>query len=451
MGTQTLTGSVTLIPNSYTGLTNMTINSGYSINNAYADSSSTNYARFDISTSSTGYIYFLFDTDDIPANATITSITGQFKAKVSNTTRVSNTVAQLYSGTTSKGSNVTFGSTTASVKSLSPGAASTWTRANLNDLRLRIGGTGSSSTSSKRIDFYGANITIGYSYTVTTYDVTINNSSSAIVTADNTTPVAGDTVKITSDTIANITVTDNNTDVTSQFVESHDATVISEPSNSTSSGFTVTNAANAYHGYDNTTYAQLQLSGGGSTGTFYLNFGNLNIPSGVTISSVTCQFTYEYNRNNSSSGYTASCQMYSGSTAKGSSSSLVSAGGTAVAKTTINLTTGSWTASDFSDTRIYITATNNASQTVRYLYVYGATVTVVYQMAGSVYIYTISNVQGNHTIVVTSSGSTDKILYKDSTGNWVQATKVYKKVNGSWVEQSDLTTVFDSNTNYVKG
>ena len=48
------------------------------------------------------------------------------------------------------------------------------------------------------------------------------------------------------------------------------------------------------------------------------------------------------------------------------------------------------------------------------------------------------------------TGSTDTILFKDN-GAWVTATKVYKKTNGSWVEQSDLTAVFDSLTNYRKG
>ena len=43
-------------------------------------------------------------------------------------------------------------------------------------------------------------------------------------------------------------------------------------------------------------------------------------------------------------------------------------------------------------------------------------------------------------------------IYKvTSTGSWVEYTKAYKKINGSWVQQSDLTTVFNSNTNYVKG
>lgn len=46
--------------------------------------------------------------------------------------------------------------------------------------------------------------------------------------------------------------------------------------------------------------------------------------------------------------------------------------------------------------------------------------------------------------------STNTILFKNN-GSWVTATKVYKKVNGTWVEQSNLTSVFDSNTNYIRG
>ena len=39
-------------------------------------------------------------------------------------------------------------------------------------------------------------------------------------------------------------------------------------------------------------------------------------------------------------------------------------------------------------------------------------------------------------------------LYKRSGGGWTEANKVYKKVSGSWVEQTNLTSVFDSGTNY---
>lgn len=51
--------------------------SGYAISNGYTDSSSTSAARFNINTGSgaTTYIYYNFDTSEIPDGATIDSVT----------------------------------------------------------------------------------------------------------------------------------------------------------------------------------------------------------------------------------------------------------------------------------------------------------------------------------------------------------------------------------------
>ena len=67
--------------------------------------------------------------------------------------------------------------------------------------------------------------------------------------------------------------------------------------------------------------------------------------------------------------------MYTGTTAKGSATTWVSSGSN-VAKNTYSLTTGDWTLEELADARIYITATNSARQNSRYIYVYGATLTV---------------------------------------------------------------------------
>ena len=42
-------------------------------------------------------------------------------------------------------------------------------------------------------------------------------------------------------------------------------------------------------------------------------------------------------------------------------------------------------------------------------------------------------------------------LYFKHNGSWVEASKAYKKVSGVWVEQADLSTVFQSGVNYIKG
>lgn len=42
-------------------------------------------------------------------------------------------------------------------------------------------------------------------------------------------------------------------------------------------------------------------------------------------------------------------------------------------------------------------------------------------------------------------------IYIKESGNWSRYSAVYQKENGIWVLQSDLETLFDTTTNYVKG
>ena len=177
--------SVTLVPSGYTGLTNATIDSGNPITNAYTNADSTSYARLNLTQSRTAEIYLTFDASAIPAGATITSVTARGKARVSSTTRVTNTSMQLYAGTTVKGSGTAFGSTTASTRALSPGTG--WTRSDLTGLRLRVAGTASSSSSSRRIDFYGADVTVEYTTgTVHVTGVTLDKDTDTIEAGETT-------------------------------------------------------------------------------------------------------------------------------------------------------------------------------------------------------------------------------------------------------------------------
>ena len=439
----TVTKTLTLVPSGYTGLTSLTTSSSYPISNAYKGSGDTStYARLSLSTSTTGYLYLTFDTSEIPSGATITGVSGTVTVRVSSTSRVTSTVCQLYSGTTAKGSNVTFASTsTSNTVTLTPG---TWTASELGDLRLRIGGTGSSSSQSKYIYLYGATITV--SYTVTAHDITISNSTSATVTASASSAEAGDSVEIYADTLSGITVTDNGTDVTSQFVQVTSATEAFHPTASTISTFTATNASNAYDDATSTSYAQLALAGS-ATGTAYFDFGSVDIPSGATITGVSMQVTLQFNANSSSSGFTSSVQAYTGDTAKGSATQWVSSGSN-VAKATYTLSIGSWTASELADARFCVTATNSARSTSRQIYVYGATLSVTYEASG--YSYTITDIQADHAIVVSPSGGQVSELYVKSGSSWVKVSAAYVKSNGSW-SQVSVDSAFQSGVNYIRG
>ena len=452
-----ITDSVSLHPSGYTGASNLTVptTGSYTITNAYKGSGdTTNYSRITVNTSTTGYFYLTFDTSDIPSGATITSITGTVTVRVSNTQRVTNTVCQLYTGTTAKGSNVTFASTTAgNTVTLSPGTG--WTRANLDDLRLRIGGTGSSSTQTKYIYLYGATLTINYS--VTAHDITIQNSTTVAVTASETEVGDGDNVEIYAETLIGITIKDNGTDVTSQFVQMTGDTVSAVPGEDFTTGFSDT-GVNFYQSSSTTGTSWLEYAIGhsaespystsntsntyvkpeGDTGWINYTFDFSEIPVTATIQSVSVKVYGARENSTIDTSHVARFQCYSGSTAKGTLQNFTSTSNGLVTLTD----PGTWTAAELHDAQLRFEVGYYGGRML------GITWTVTYQVDG--YVYTISNITTDHTIVVTAAGGGTTILIKVN-GSWVAASKVYKKVNGSWVQQSDLTNVFDSGTNYRKG
>ena len=65
------------------------------------------------------------------------------------------------------------------------------------------------------------------------------------------------------------------------------------------------------------------------------------------------------------------------------------------------------------------------------------------------YRYTLSSINATHNLVITS-GSAIK-LYIKQNDTWRQYSKVYQKVNGSWVEITNLSTFFSTSANYVQG
>lgn len=392
----TVTKTVTLVPFDYNGLSGMTVNATGSNNvtYGYTDTSSTTYARFTISQSTTGLVYYKFDTSIIPSDATINSVTAKAKAKVSSTTRVTDTKCQLFSGSTAKGANVTFASTQATTVTLDCGTG--WTRADLNDLRIKIGGTGSSSTSSRRIDFYGAEVTV--TYTVPTYDITVQNSTGATVTANPSVVESGGSSTILADTLTGITVTDNGVDVTSQFVTGLTGSVSSVPQsydtggsiNGTNYQSTIGKGSDTANRTGNDYFSTSQGGSGSTWIDYYFDFSD--IPAGATILSVSltvkghCESTSE-------SREISRVQAYTGTTAKGSYTDMTDSTTDKVYTVSI----GTWTRDELQSAKIRHTIGVYGGL------VSGATWTATYEEDG--YVYTITNVSGNHTVVVAPSGS----------------------------------------------
>ena len=177
-------------------------------------------------------------------------------------------------------------------------------------------------------------------------------------------------------------------------------------------------------GANNKTYAQIALKTGKRAETWvYWPFDLSAIPSNATIDSVSCSAKASVSVTNSSYITSRTIQLYSGTTGKGSATDLT--------KVDIahNLDCGTWTRAELQDCRLRMYARRGSSDvtaTNRYFCFYGADLTVT---------YTYKN---------------EKFMLKLS-GAYNDVARVFKKVNGIWVEQTDLANVIEDGVRYQNG
>lgn len=446
MGTVTKQETVSRHPSSYdtSHYSYASISSSYPITNAYTDSSSTNYCQVSWKTGSGAetYVYLKFDFSDIPANATIQSVSAKAKGYVNttNSSRVTTRQMQLATGTTLKGSALTLSTSTSEQTFSSVG---TWTRAELLDAGVRYyvkRGT-SNTTSTYNLRMYGATMTVTYQWQETTYTITVSNSSTATVTANPDEVLSGESSTIRSDTITGITIKDNGTDITSQFVETQETAESYSVTTTGSYGFSLNN--NGYYQSSNT----------GVSKTAAVCRVNFHVPVAATIT-----FTYiNYAEEAYDFGVFGNIDVAlntnyypagsSGATISDSSYRLA-CNTSAYNKSTTQTLTYSMEAGDhFIDVKY---SKDDASDDNNDTLQFKVAISLDEPFTpGTYWVYTISNISGDHTILVASSGGPE--LYIKVNGSWVKVTAAYKKVNGVWVEQSDLTSVFNSSTNYRRG
>ena len=411
--------TLTFAPTSNTSTTNLTASSSYPASNGYTDASSTTYTRFSVTRNATGSTYYVFSVTGIPSGATISSVSCVARIYVNSTTNVTSTGIQLYSGTTAKGTSKTFASTTnTNTVTLNDG---TWTAAELESARLYFKGTGSSSSgsgsSSRYIYFYGATLSVTYSLQGTEYEITSTLATDAVDSIDpaGLNYVLGGNdyeLAIYTDNVNDITVEDNGVDVTDQLVLTHPTggsstdTFIPSSYDSANSQVASTDTsntpANGLTNADSTTRAAFTSNTTAySTTKFYYNFDCSSIPRNATITSVSCSF-----KATCSSNYfdTRVGQLCTGTTKKGS--------GTTITNTSVNNTvyvqqiadTGTWTREELDNIKILIEAVRGSSTSAFTLSFYGATLSVTYTVpAEDYYVYTLSNVSADHTIIISDA------------------------------------------------
>lgn len=174
------------------------------------------------------------------------------------------------------------------------------------------------------------------------------------------------------------------------------------------------------------TFTVLNLNkGSGAVSKLAVKFDVSKIPTNAKINSISCKIKARIS-NSYSHIMTGVAQLYCGTAGL---SSEIELGRSPVAQTFND--TGLWDRESLDELILLITCTRgslykNRSQTLCF---YGADLTVDY----------------------TGGGSSGPVLSTKVNGSWVNVSKVYKKVSGIWVEQSDIANLFSTDTNYVKG
>lgn len=262
--------------------------------------------------SSTAYISYSFEFEEIPSAAEIESVACTVKGHCENSSR-STANLQLYSGETAKGSVSKFTTTSAQTVTLTTGS---WSRSDINDMTLRF-----------TIGYYGglvngATVTVTYTYDSVTYVVTSTLSGNGTIDPNGETEVEKDgsyTLTITpSNKSDTVTATKNGIDISSDLVAHGSAATVTIVAGSVAthgiqSGgsyaeYAVGCSAEDPNGSDENMYASSS-----STGYAAYSFDFSDIPSNVTIESIEVRCYGHRESNTISSTYVSQCVLYLGS------------------------------------------------------------------------------------------------------------------------------------------
>lgn len=414
--------------------------------NMYANTDNTTYATLQNtrnSTSNTYYVYIRgFNFSALPEDAIVSSFAVKIKGYETNMSTSSSYRPSLCNNTSNISNTTTTASFSTSTNTLSFQIPSSLTWATIKgygtNFGVRVPMRRANTNSNSYIYVYGVEIDVTYTVPVQ-YSVTINNSTSATVTASNIAPYEGDNVTITADTLTGISITDNGTDVTNQFVHHSGTTGDYSIENRGSYGFAL---SNGYYVSQNKGVSKsaavcrisFTLPVTATVTISYINYAEASYDFGVFGNVDTALSTDYYAAGSSGATITDSSYKKACNTSADNTSSIQTL-------TYTNVPAGS----HFIDVKYSKDDASNANNdTLQFQ------VAITYSQTVSYYSYEISNISVNHTIVVSSSVSQQTIYFK-ANGAWVAASAVYKKVSGVWAQQSDLSNVFQSGTNYVKG
>lgn len=398
--------TVRLIPSIYQ-LSNTSYLSISNPSNMYTDTDSTSYATVTNSqTGTTSYYLYIrgFNFDEIPSDAIVSSFTVKLKASESGGSTSTSYRPYLCNNATAL-TNAYSNVLSTSVQTLTFDCSETWEtiKGYGSNFGIRLNCRRNSRNTQATFNIYGAEIEVNYT-------IPVPHNITTSVSGDGTIDPSGTTVAYEGNSFSvniypdidgsDITIMDNGVDRSGDIaLKPNENTVTAVPSSYTTTG----SINGSYYqsavgkGSDATdTTGNNYCSSNGSTAYVNYSFGALDIPSDATITKVECSVK-GHCESTTQSSEVAQCQLYAGSTAKGSVTDF-----TTTSDSVINLDCGDWTRSELDSLVLRFTIGYYGGN------VSGATLSVTYEIQSSgsnAYVYTIEDVTEDHDIIITIGGS----------------------------------------------
>lgn len=447
--------TIRLIPSTYY----LSSTSYLSVSNAanmYANTDSDTHATVTNSrASTTSYKIYLqgFNFDDIPSGAVVSDFTVKLKASESGVSTSASYKPRLANGTSVINGSCPVITTTASVHEFT-GISADWNtiKGYGDDFGIRIDCRRASQNTTGYMYIYGAEIEVTYTVRDPRTVTSTLSGDGTISPSGATTTYYGEEYELTitptnkSDTV---TATKNGVDITSELVAHGASTVSLTADDVTTSGIQSGSSYASYcvgHSAENPSTSGTSSNMhalNGSTGYAAYSFDFSGIPSTATIEAIEVRAYGHREGGPISSTYASQCVLYQSGSAISDEVDFPSTSNRIITIEPTTLPTRSQL--DNVTLRHYVGYYGGL--------VLGITFEVTYSTGTGIDHYTYTyTVSGDATIAVVIGGAgPQNTIYIKIAGTWTPVSKAYKKVNGVWVEQSDLTTVFDTNKKYVRG
>lgn len=423
--------TIRLVPSTYY-LSSSSYLSVSSAVNMYENTDSTTYATVTNSrTSTTSYYIYLrgFNFSSVPEGATVNSFTIKLKARESG---VSTTKPYLANNTSAINGSCDVITTTAATYTFTGISADWKTIVNYGtNFGIRINCRRASRNTTSYMYIYGAEILVDYTLPIY-HTITVNGNN--VIPSGANSILEGQSLRIKITETTKPIVTDNSIDVSNQLQQGQDPPESYSVANiSTSYGFTINN--NGYYESNNQGHP-------GSCALARISF-HMPVSGTVTFSVINyAESTYDY-------GLLSDIDEYLSTSASADSSNVYWNGknynSSSAQTVTYQMDAGNHTidVKYFKDN-----STDSGNDSLQFKITISLDETPTYD---TYWYYDLTNITVDHIIIVTSSGGETSKLYVKQNNSWVEVVTAYKKINGSWIQQADLTTIFNNNTNYKHG